>query len=272
MLRSSIDCVNLDLFLPMLSVIDQEKHKSTIPPLDCEHPMFFWIFKNIDFAEWRSASGSQVLWLSGLPERNIHQVSSYIVDQEKNKVLKTQHSILCFFCSAAIRKDSIITVFVHTLLYQTVCYSPRDKGILIIRSFLHGLLEETLNIETASNWKQVFKEDDTLYANIKKILNAPAYALWTALEAALSKELQQELWVVVDGLDEVKHQKDEFIKGVCGFVEHLLNKTLKFKALLTSRPHAKINEVLRKVLCIEYDKERKGLASPYFLTLNLNLY
>jgi ankyrin repeat domain-containing protein 50 len=269
MLQRDIDSVDLDLFLPMLSVVDQEKHKSTIPPLDCDNPMFYWILKNIDFAKWSSASCSQVLWLSGPLERNIHQILSYMVDQEKNRGSKTQHFVLYFFCSAAVKEKSIIEVFVHTLLYQIVCTSPMDKRILIVRSFLHSLLEGTPKKEEAPNWKwQGSKVEDTLYANIKKILNAPANALWAALKAVLGEEQQRDLLVVVDGLDTVGHQKREFTKGVREFVAHLLNRTSKFKALLISRPQAEIKEVFDGVPCIEFDKERKGSATPYFLTLN----
>ena len=252
----------------MLLVVDQEKHKSTIPPLDCRHPMFWWIFKNIDYTSWSSASFPGILWLSGPPERNIHQVSSYIVNQEKNRALNTQHLVLYFFCSASIRKDLITTVFVHTLLYQIVCCSPTDKGILIIRTFLHRLLEEALRNEAVRNWKEVIEEDSTIYTNIKKILDASANALWTALEAVLSEEPQRELCVVIDGLDRVEHQKVEFINGVRVFFTRLLNRTSKLKALLTSRPQTEIKEALDGVLCIEYDKERKGMATPYFLALN----
>src|SRR2546429_6074824 len=100
----------------MLSAVDQEGYKSTIPSLDCDQPKFYWIFKNIDFEQWSSTSRSQVLWLSAPPEYSIHQVSSYIVDQVKIKALKTQHSVLYFFCSTAIWEKSIVTTFIHTLL------------------------------------------------------------------------------------------------------------------------------------------------------------
>lgn len=259
MLRSAIDSVDLDLFLSMLSVVDQENHKSTIPPLDYDHPMFYWILKNIDFVQWSSASRPQVLWLSGPPERNIHQVSSHIVDQEKNRALETQHFVLFFFCSAVFRKELTIALVVHTLLSQIVCYSPTDKGILIVRTFLYSLLEGTFKKEEAPNWiQQGFKEDDTLLANIKKILDAPANALWTALGAVFDEEQQREFLVVIDGLDEVEQQKGEFIKGVRKFVTHLLNRASTSKVLLTSRPQAEIKEVFDGLPCIEYDKERKG--------------
>ena len=134
MLRSAIDDLNLDQFLPMLSVLDQDKHISTIPHPDRDHPMFYWIFRNKDFSQWSSAECSRVLWLSGLPERNIDQVSSYIVHQEKEKkrALKTDRFVLYFFCSSAIRRRSSVVDLIHTLLGQIVYYSPMDKRISVI--------------------------------------------------------------------------------------------------------------------------------------------
>ncbi|KAK8924411.1 hypothetical protein VCV18_004833 [Metarhizium anisopliae] len=92
-LGSAIDELNLDQFLRMLSRVDQDSHISAIPHPDREDPRFHWIFKNVDFKQWSYAKRSQVLCLSGRAERNISQVSSYIVDQEK----KRDHPILPLF-------------------------------------------------------------------------------------------------------------------------------------------------------------------------------
>jgi len=128
MLRSAINDLNLDQFLPMLSVIDQDEHISAIPHPDCDHPMFYWIFRNKDFSQWSSAECSRVLWLSGLPERNIDQVSSYVVHQEKETALETDCFVLYFFCSSAIRRRSSVTDFVHTLL----------KSLSIVHQWIRG--------------------------------------------------------------------------------------------------------------------------------------
>jgi ankyrin repeat domain-containing protein 50 len=103
--------------------------------------------------------------------------------------LKTQNFVLYFFCSAAIGEKSVVVVFVYTLLYQIVCCSPIDKEILIVRRFLHNLLEGIFKKEEAPNWKQQgFKNGDSLDTNIKKILNVPANELWAALVAVLDDE------------------------------------------------------------------------------------
>ncbi|OCL00089.1 putative kinesin [Cenococcum geophilum 1.58] len=260
-LWSTINKLNLDQFLKMLLEVGQDEHISTIPPLDRNHPSFYWIFRNLDFVQWSSAGCSQVLWLSGPPERNIHQVSSYIVGQGK----KTDHLVLYFFCSAAIKRKSIVTAFVHTLLKQIVCCSPMNKRILIIRSFLHSLLKEAFQKEAIPNWKERdFNEKDTPATNIHEILNAPANTLLSALGAFLVYEEQRSLLIVVDGLGQVEHQPDE-LGEIRVFVERLQQRTSKVKILLTSQPLAKIKDQFNGLPWIEHDRERKEcLASLRF--------
>lgn len=265
MLQSAINNLGPDQFLPVLSVPDQDEHISTIPRLDRDSSMFYWIFKNMDFKQWSSATCSQVLWLSSLPERNINQVSSYIVDQEKNTTLRTDHFVLYFFCSSAIGRKSIVSDFVYTLLEQIVCCSLMDRRVLIIRSFLHSLLVKAFS-NTAPHWKgRGFRKEDSLNEKIKKILNAPANDLFTALVAVLHNGEQQSLSLVVDRLDKVEHQRDDFIRGVRALVNHLEQRISKVKILLTSRPQAEIKDILDGVLCIEYNREREEcLASLRF--------
>jgi hypothetical protein len=264
--RTAIHSVDPDQLLEMFSAADHDKHKSTIPPLDCDHPMFYWIFKNMDFVQWNSASYSQALWLSGPPERSIHQVSSYIVDQEKNRVTNSQRLILYFFCSAPIGGRPIVAVLIRTLLSQIVCSSPRDKRISIVRRFLHSLHAGISKKEGASHWKELdLRKGDSPVEIVEKILQGPSNELWAALRAVLADEKQRELLVAVDGLDRVEDQKVEFLEGVRRFVTHLLKETSKAKILLTSRPQSETKEVLNELPCIEYDKERIGWSAPYIL-------
>jgi ankyrin repeat domain-containing protein 50 len=270
MLRSTIDTMDLDLFLPMLSAVGQEKHKSTIPSLNTDQPEFFWVFRNADFEQWSTAS-SQVLWLSAPPKCNIHQVSSYLVDQEKNRSLKRQNFVLYFFCSAATKETLVVVDFVHSLLHQIVRCSPIEKRILIVRRFLHSLLEGIFKKKESPNWEQQgFKKEDSLDSKIKKILNAPANELLAALGTIVGNEQQRELFLVVDGLDEVEHQKSDLIIAVRAFIERLQKSDLKVKALLTSKPQTKIKDLLAGLPCIEYDIERKGLDSTLCLDSKSN--
>ena len=230
MLRPAIDDLNLDQFLPMLSVLDQDEHISAIPHLDRDHPMFYWIFRNKDFSQWSSAECSRVLWLSGLPERNIDQVSSYVVHQEKETALKTNRFVLYFFCSSEIRGRLSVYDFTHTLLKQIVYCSPIDKRISIIRNFLRSLLKQAVkrkagpSLERWSLGKECSPDE-----NIKRILYAPVNELFTALCAVLSGQEQRGLSLIVDGLDKFEYQRDECIRGVRAFIEHLQQQASKVK-------------------------------------------
>lgn len=269
MLQSAIGDMNLERFLPMLSKLDQDEAISTIPPLDRHHQMFYWIFRNMDFTQWDSAKCSQVLWLCGPPECNLHQVASHILSQEKNKALERCNLILYFFFSAAIKERSNVNAFLHTLLKQIVCYPPLDKGILIIRSFLYRLLKETFKDEATPTWKQRgFNKEESPDENVQKILHAPANEFLTALGTVLRDEEQRGLLVVLDGLDKVEDQRGEFIVAVRAFVERLQKRTSMVKILLTSRPLTEIKDIFNGLPCIEYDRERKGPSVLYVLTFN----
>ena len=248
----------------MLSIVDQDKHRSEISPLDSDHPKFHWIFRNIDYTQWSSAKHSGVLWLSGLPDRNITQVSSYIVDQENEAASETDHFNLYFFCATGVRSRSIMTVFVHTLLNQIVNCSPIGKRISIIKNFLRSLLEEIFKKEAAPNWKdRGFNEKAPGKANIKKILNAPENELLTALGAVLVDEGRRSLSVVIDGLGIVEHQRGDFIRGVRRFVDSTRQQISKARILLTSPPLAEVESLFDGLPRIEYDVERKGPSIYY---------
>ena len=96
---------------------------------------------------------------------------------------------------------------------------------------------------------------------MKEILKAPSSGYWGALREVLDIEREQELSLIVDGLDKIKHQKDEFIQELCAFVEHLRGRPSTIKVLLTSQSQAGIKEILGQLPSIEYDRERKGLIS-----------
>ena len=256
MLRSYIDTMNLDEFPQLLSIVDQEKYISAIPALDVDHPKFDWIFRNMDFEQWNTTTNSRLLWLSGPLERNIHQVSSYVVGQEKNATSKADHFVLYFFCSTVTTTRSIVAAFVHTLFNQILCSSPRDERMLIIKSFLYNLLEELFKKEASPDWKERgFSENDSPDVSVLKMLNAPAGELWAALKAILGTEQKRGMSLVVDGLDKVEHHGGEFFEGFREFVEHLQHRFSQVKILLTS---TKIKSLFDGLPYIEYDKERQG--------------
>jgi ankyrin repeat domain-containing protein 50 len=257
-IESAIHGLNLDELPQTLSAVDQEQHKSRIPPLSCSQPNFYWILKNADFEDWNSGTSSQVLWLSGPPNCNIDQVSSYVVDVAS----ETQQSVFYFFCLTTDTENPIIS-FTHSLFYQILCCSSSDEKAQIVKTFLHSFRDTIFGKEQTSNTRLPrFKERDSPSAVIKEILDAGADRLWNALKAVLDNARSHNLSIIIDGLDRVKRQKVEFIKEVRELIEHLQGRILKIKTLLTSRSEIEIKEILDGLPYIEYDKERKDSALP----------
>ena len=257
-----------DQLLHRLPAIDQENYKSHTQPSGWDEPKFYWISKNIDFEKWHYTKRSDVLWLSGPAECHISDASSCIVDLFKGKPLQTQHLVLYFFCSTASAKTPIAVTFVSTVLYQLACRLPQLKG-KVTSVFLHSLLDTILSDEPFSDpGLSRFKKNDSAETTVGKILKASSSEYWRALRAVLGIEQEKELSLIIDGLDKVEHQKDKFIRELYVFIGYLRERRSTARVLLTSRPQAKIKEILGQLPSIEYDRERKGLNLLFILETN----
>jgi len=258
-----VESVDWDILSPHLSVADQDKHRSTISPLDRNEPKYFWITRNIDFTQWESDENWQALWLSGPHDRGMKEVSSHIIEATKEKAIQPNSSVLYFFCSTATRaQGSIATVFAHTLLHQIVCSSSADKAKTIATTFLRSLLEEHIRQRRLSR----FKKGDSLPTSVKDILNVPDNELHRALVEATKAAKIQDLSIIIDGIDIILQEK-VFVQNIYLFVKDMISAAPKFKALFTTLQNVDLQEMLGRLpcTCIEYDKERKGLLICYFL-------
>ena len=250
-----MDKAGPDQLLRQLSAVDQEVHKSRTQPSSCDRPNFYWIFKDIEFERWQSthASGPEVLWLSGPAECRISDASSRIVD-----LAKKTHSALYFFCSTAPMNIPIAITFACTIICQLARCSPQLKK-KVVMTFLHTLLDRIPGDEPHSNLGgSLFNAGDSAEAVAKKILKASSSeTYWGALRAAMDIEQEQGLSLIIDGLEKTENQ---FIRELDRFIEHLRERPSTTKVLLTSRPQTAIGEIFGPLPCIEYDRERKGLA------------
>ena len=215
----------------------------------------------MDFERWQRTTGSEVLWLSGPAECHISDASSYVVDLVKERPSQTQHLVLYFFCSTASAQALLAATFVSTIIHQLASRIPQLTG-KIITVFLRTLLDTILRDGLLSDpGRSRFKTNDSAEATMKNILKTPSSGYWGALREVLDIEREQELSLIIDGLDKVEHQKDNFIQELCAFVEHLRGRPSTTRVLLTSQPQAGMKEMLGQLPSIEYDRERKGLIS-----------
>jgi hypothetical protein len=91
------------------------------------------------------------------------------------------------------------------------------------------------------------------------LLQASFTHQWTALQTSLSKTIQRELVVVIDGFDKVEVHRSDFLREVCTLIEKLRSATPRVKALITSGTLTEIKEYFGgKVPAIVFDEERTG--------------
>ena len=262
MLLSIVDGRDPGQLLRYLPAIDQEGHKSRMQPPTCDLPKFYWIFRDMDFEQWRSttASGVKVLWLSGPAECQISGASSCIVDLAKKTYAGVRHSVLYFFCSTVPAGVPVITSFACTIVHQLASCSPQLKE-KVVSTFLRTLVDNILGMQSRSEpERSPFKADDSMEEVVKKALALSSRdAYWGALRVVTDIAREYGLSLIIDGLDRAEQQEYEFIRKLGWFVEHLRERPATTRVLLTSRPQAEIKDILGRLPCIEYDRERKGM-------------
>ncbi|KAF8252051.1 hypothetical protein K440DRAFT_497098, partial [Wilcoxina mikolae CBS 423.85] len=249
--------VNTDEFFKMTSAIDQENHKRTIRSGYCDQPDFYWIFKNMDFEQWYNSTQHEALWISGPRECHIDHASSHIVDLAKTNAAEAFQSVMFFFCStAAADTNSIVAAFVHTLLQQFVHNMRPEYQKIFIRKFLQSIFHSILNRQRPfdrDSWWFEHVSSSSQSPMITKILDAASDSdYWDALTKVLPGKNVTELFIIIDGLHEVKHRQG-FIAGLRTFISRLQRKVTRVKSLFTSRSRPDIEGIL----CIEYDVERR---------------
>ena len=254
-----METVGSDQLLCHIQAVDQEGYKSRKNPSSCDQPNFYWIFKNMDFQRWQSTNGSEVLWLSGPAECRISDASSHIVNLVKRKPSDAQHLVLYFFCSTAPAETLIAINFVSTIIHQLVSHLPQLGG-KVTTVFLRALLDTAIRGKQLSDPAPPrFQEDVSTEAVVKEILKGPSINGYChALRAVMDVVPDQELSLIVDGLDKIGDQKREFVTEILVFIEHLRERLPTTRILLTSRPQAEIKEILSELPNIEFDKERKA--------------
>ncbi|KAF8534229.1 hypothetical protein BDD12DRAFT_809535 [Trichophaea hybrida] len=237
-------------FLGLLPMTNQDENISKITPIDCYDPKWCWIFQDIDFKDWESTNGVQVLWLIGSPDREITKVSSHIVGQAKEN---SSGVVYYFFCSMLEWGTLVATTFSNSILRHILEISDDCQAKSIITAFLSTLLHNILERDQSR-----FREDTSLIKTVEEILNASGGELLGALTTAVDQiNKTQETSIIIDRVDELGKEGAQFLKKFCSHMETIINPGPKLKVLLTCRQGPHIKEIVDGVPCIEYDKERQ---------------
>ncbi|KAI1123833.1 ankyrin repeat-containing domain protein [Nemania abortiva] len=170
-----------------------------------------WLTSSTTYREWLQGVQLGTLWVKGIPGSGKSVIAAQLIHD-----LATQHPgtpVLYFFFRQIIDANHEPTALLRDWLDQVLIYSPP----------LQRLLGEY--VEARRPLDSLSMED-----------------LWRDLRLALGG-LPNNAYCVVDALDEMDQGHDEFLRTLA---ELGLWKPEKVKVLMTSRPTARLEAVLRK--------------------------
>ncbi|KAI0467992.1 ankyrin repeat-containing domain protein [Xylaria cf. heliscus] len=170
-----------------------------------------WLTSSTTYCEWLQSPQLGTLWVKGIPGSGKSVIAAQLIHE-----LATQHPgtpVLYFFFRQIIDANHEPTALLRDWLDQVLIYSPP----------LQRCLKEYVK---ASRPLDSLSTDD----------------LWRDLRLALGG-LPNNAYCVVDALDEMDHGHNDFLQTLA---ELGLWKPEKVKLLMTSRPIARLDAVLRK--------------------------
>ncbi|KAI0394843.1 ankyrin repeat-containing domain protein [Xylariaceae sp. FL0594] len=249
--RDDFNDFNPDHIFP-LSASDIAKIRSWLQPTAYDDPFGeyrkhlashapgtgIWLTSSAKYGEWLRNQQVGTLWVKGIPGSGKSVIAAHLIHE-----LATQHPgspVLYIFSRQIIDANHDPVALLHDWLDQLLTYSPP----------LQHCLDE---------YVKEGRPLDTL----------PIDDLWRHLRYALGK-LPNTTYCVVDALDEMDRGHDDFLQTLAGLG---LWKPSKVKVLMTSRPIARLEAVLRKaeMLQIRLDETAVDKDISAFVQGQLNL-
>ncbi|KAI0516756.1 ankyrin repeat-containing domain protein [Xylaria bambusicola] len=181
-----------------------------------------WLTSSTTYREWLRSQQLGTLWVKGIPGSGKSVIAAQLIHD-----LAAQHPgtpVLYFFFRQIIDANHEPTALLRDWLDQVLLYSPP------LQRCLNEYVEKRRSLDTLSMSE-----------------------LWRDLRLALGG-LSNNAYCVVDALDEMDQGNDEFLRTLA---ELGLWKPGKIKVLMTSRPIARLEAVLRKteMLQIRLDED-----------------
>lgn len=255
-IESHIDTVDLGWFLSLLPDFAQPEVKLETPVLASKLHQCSWVLQNLDFIDWDNDSSSRILWLSPPPECDLRLVVSSILQREIDRNPKKQKRIFYYFCSPDATESSPSPSFIGTLAYQIILSAPATKQASIVQKFLQGILSHMFKTQ-GEQPDLLLQWFSRCSGNcIRGLLEAPEESLWAALWGILPTEQNQSLLMFIIGLE---YGRDHFVHKIFKVIE-ALHQQNKAKVLLTGRLMPGSWRIRHRLIRIDYDVERKGLA------------
>jgi hypothetical protein len=160
-------------------------------------------------------------------------------------------------------EDATTTTFIYEFLRLVMNGSGDSQAKSIAKCFFSAALRMILRRDEGK-----FQKPEPPETTAGKILDASEAELLEALGLSILKiKAIHGTSVVIDGIDKVGPQGARFIGTYCS---HMRKIGSNFRALITGQPDPNIKRIATGMLCIEYDEERKGVATPFSLAVGLS--
>ena len=176
-----------------------------------------WVLTNPMYQEWLSGSSPRFLRIIGPPGFGKTTVFAFLVDELQNMAQDRSIMVAQFACGRRSYRQSDPAAVVRGLLYQ----------LLFAKPSLFKLIQDALD-----------REGRYLLNNFR--------FLWDVLVTLLADQEDDEIFILIDALDECEQAKD-FARALHHSALSWTQKDIKVKFLITHRPTYYLDEILDDV-------------------------
>jgi Cdc6-like AAA superfamily ATPase len=186
-----------------------------------------WFLGSPEYKSWSSGSTPQFLWHSGPPGSGKTTISLFVIDNFAETFLRCAVYVFC-------RLD--------------VWPQPLTSAMLV-----YSMLAQLL--DTRPTLLEKMNPEDRLHL-LHERHSSREGILWEILRVFIDKMNEHEIYIVVDGIDEINlEQRKRFLGSLCDLPKV---STKMLRILVSSRPYRDIQDILDDLPFINPDKEYLG--------------
>lgn len=195
-----------------------------------------WILNNTKFKSWlQSTPQVPILWLSGVAGSGKSVISSQLV----NFIRSRNGLVLHHFCTNA-----------------SLLSSEYDQ---VLKSLIEQLLRQDSDLTASVYSEYVLKKQVASVPILEQLLQT------LLISSAKGPSQRSYIWIVLDGLDELRDHSPNSQARLLNFVKQIVSKTaasenVTCKAIISSRPSTTVSRILRQKPTVSLSEEKTSLG------------
>lgn len=196
-----------------------------------------WVLNNAKIRSWLQKSPqSSILWLSGVAGSGKSVISSQLI----NFIRSRKDVVLYHFCT---------NVSIASSEYEQV-----------LKSLLEQLLRQDGDLTASVYTSYVLTKKEAAVPTLEKLL------LDLLITSAEDPNQHSYIWIVLDGVDELREHSPNSQSRLLNFVKQIVSKTnasenVTCRAFISCRPSKTVNHILRQKPTVSLTDEKKSLGS-----------